>query len=251
MNISSAIKTTKSIITANSPVLLVGTAIAGVVSTGVLAARAGYKARGMVDEAEQEKGAPLTVQDKARLTWLCYVPPGVTGATTIAATIGVHTIHTKRHAALAGLYAISSSKLDAYTEQAEDMLGAKKAQELNNKVAQQRADGVPFENNEVVLTGMGSELCFDDLGGRWFQGSIPKVEEAVNDLNRRIISEGEVSLNDFYELVGLEETALGGKVGWNADDKIQARFGSVNSKDGRPAISIWFQPEPKFGRIPA
>ena len=48
-NISRSMKTVKSVVTANSPVLLLGTAIAGVVTTAVVSARAGYKARGIVD----------------------------------------------------------------------------------------------------------------------------------------------------------------------------------------------------------
>lgn len=83
MNIASYVKTAKSVITANSPVLLVGTTIAGVVTTGVLAAKAGYNARGIVDEAEGKYAAletekvELTTQEKAQLTWLCYATAGI------------------------------------------------------------------------------------------------------------------------------------------------------------------------------
>lgn len=244
MNISSSIKTVKSVITANSPVLLVGTAIAGVVATGILAAKGGYKARGIIDEATTEKGEPLSTQEAIKLTWLCYAIPAITGASTIISTVGVHTIHTKRHAALAGLYAVTSNKLDDFTEKAEELLGPKKTQALNDGVAQsglERSDG---DNNEVIITGQGTELCFDDLSGRFFYGSMAVIQNGINEVNRMLIEDGDATLNDYYDFIGLPLIPLGEDMGWSGP-KIEGRFGSVVSKDGRPAISAWFQPAPK------
>lgn len=251
LNISSAVKNVKTVITANSPVLLVGTAVAGVVATGILAAKGGYNARGIIDEHqalmdESEQSRELTLQEKVQLTWLCFAPPVFTGASTIASVVGVHTIHTKRHAALAGLYAVTTTKLDDYTEKAEEMLGAKKTQALNDSVAQKQLDRHPekFENAEVMMVSDGTELCYDEWSGRWFMGSVPRIEKAVNEINRRLIDEGDASLNDFYDALGLGPIAMGQTFGWSGA-KIEPRFGSVTSPDGRPAISVWFQDNPK------
>lgn len=247
-HLSSAVRTAKSVITANSPVLLVGTAIAGVVATGVLAAKGGYKARGIIDAAEDEKGEELSTQEKVQLTWLCYAVPAITGASTIAAAVGVHTIHTKRHAALAGLYAVTSNKLDDYREKAEELMGPKKTQELNDGVAQKAVDRNPVEDNEVIITGHGTELCYDEWSGRYFLSSVSKMEDAANSVNRMLIDEGDVSLNDFYEFLGIPPIPMGASFGWSGA-KITPKFGSTLSPDGRPAISIWFHetPKPDFG----
>lgn len=244
MNIASGLKTVKTVITANSPVLLVGTAIAGVVATGVLAAKGGYNARGIIDEAEKASTEPLTTPEKVQLTWLCYAAPALTGASTIAAAVGVHTIHTKRHAALAGLYAVTSTKLDDYREKAEELLGAKKTQELNNSVAQKAVDRNPPVDHEVLIIGAGEELCYDEWSGRYFMGSVNKIEAAVNEVNRLLIDNGDATLNDFYDYVGLTPISMGTRFGWSGA-KIAPRFGTVTSPDGRPAISFWFHNEPK------
>ena len=245
MNIASGLRTVKSVITANSPVLLVGTAIAGIAATGVLAAKAGYKARGIVDEHEQEIGRETTIQEKAQLTWLCYSVPALTGASAIAATVGVHTIHTKRHAALAGLYAVTSNKLDDYRDKAEELLGPKKTQELNNGVAQKAVDRNPPKDHEVIILDNGDELCYDEWSGRYFKGSVNKVEAAVNEINRLLMDNGEVSLNDYYDYVGLGTISMGTRFGWSGVKRIEPRFGTVQTTDGRPAISVWFHDEPK------
>lgn len=244
MNLSSAVRTAKSVITANSPVLLVGTAVAGVVTTGILAAKGGYNARGIIDAAQAEKDEDLSLQEKVSLTWLCYAAPAVTGASTIASVVGVHTIHTKRHAALAGLYAVTTNKLDDYREKAEELLGTKKTQELNDAVGQKAVDRDPIEDHEVIIIDSGTELCYDEWSGRYFMGSVALIERAVNEINLQLVESGEASLNEYYDHLGLKPIPMGLRFGWSGA-KINARFGSVTSSDGRPAISVWFHDEPK------
>lgn len=252
MNITSYVKTAKSVITANSPVLLVGTTIAGVVTTGVLSAKAGYKARGIIDEAEGRYDladpnavVDLTVQEKAQLTWLCYATAGISGAGTIAAAVGTHTVHTKRANAMAALYAVTSNKLDDMTEKAEELLGPKKTQQLQNDVAQKSIERRPESGDtEVLMTDEGTELCYDDWSGRFFMSSMPRLEAAINDVNRQLIDEGDASLNDWYDRVGLPDIPMGQSFGWSGT-KIEGKFGAVTAKDGRPAISIWFHQAPK------
>jgi hypothetical protein len=245
MNISSGIKTVRSVITANSPVLLLGTSIAGIVATGILAAKGGYKARGIIDDATADKGEPLTVQEKVQLTWLCYAVPGVTAASTIASSVGMHTIHTKRANAMAALYAVTAGKLDDYQDKAEELLGTKKTQQLNNELAQKTIDGNPLENNEIILTGNGTELMYDDWSGRYFDGSVAVVEAAVNEINRQLIDDGEASLNDYYDHVGLPPIPMGVRFGWTGGDKVDIRFGGAKTKDDRAAVTCTFRKEPK------
>lgn len=243
-NVLGVVKAGKALITANSPILLVGAAIAGVVTTGVLAAKGGYKARGIIDEAELLSPEPLTQADKARLTWLCYAAPAVTGVSTIASVVGVHWIHNKRNAALAGLYAVTSGKLDDMREEAEKMLGTKKTQALNDALAQKAIDKNPVENNEVIILDEPSSLCMDKQSGRYFMGSVPKIEKAVAAINLQIVEDGDASLNDFYELLGLPSIPIGERFGWNTN-KIDAEFGSGITSDGRTAVVVDFRTEPE------
>lgn len=265
MNLSSAVKTVKSVITANSPVLLVGAAVAGVVTTGVLAAKGGYKARGVIDadrmrrvaspeppfdtfleyKEEFEKSVPeLKPIEKIKLTWLCFVVPTITGVSTIASVVGVHTIHTKRHAALAGLYAVTTAKLDDYREQAEELLGPKKTQQLNDAVAQKSVDRDPLVDHEVIVTSGGNELCYDEWGGRYFLGSHAIIEQAFANTNLQLIEDGDANVNEFYDHLGLTPVQSGAGMGWSGV-KIFPRFGTVAAVDGRSAISFRFHEEPK------
>lgn len=252
MNLSKGVNTARNIITANSPVLLVGTAVAGVVSTGVLAARGGYKARGIIDEAEgRYRDVPtdqeLTTVEKAQLTWPQYAVPAVTGASAIASVVGVHTIHSKRHAALAGLYAVTAGKMDDMRDKAEELLGSKKTQAFNDALGQKAVDNNPIINHEVIVLPGGSELMHDDWSGRWFMGSVPIIEKAMYEVNLLLTEGQEVSLNEYYDHVGLDPIPMGTSFGWSAGNKIEPRFGAVstNEKEPRGAVSVSFRNEPK------
>lgn len=255
LNLSSAVRATKSVITANSPVLLVGTAVVGVITTGVLAAKGGYKARGVIDAVREESGVEPTPMEKAKLTWLCYAVPAVTGASTIASVLGVHLIHNKRHAALATLYAVTSTKLDDYREEAEQLLGPKKSQQLNDAVAQKGLDRMEEDgklSHELVITGPGEVLCVDELSQRPFMGSVPIIEQAFAELNLQLAESGSASLNDFYGFLGLEAVPLASKYGWDGSERkgvpirVSPRFGVTTAKDGRAAKSFRFDTEPKI-----
>lgn len=251
IDLSNTFKTAKSVITANSPVLLVGAAVAGVVTTGYLAAKGGYKARGVLDEAERERAEanlpPHTTMEKAQLTWLCYASPAVAGASTIASVLAVHSIHTKRAASMAALYAVSQNKLDDYRLKAEELLGSKKTQQLNDALATNSVqDNPPAEDyTDVIITGRGTELMQDGFSKRYFTSSVPEVEVAFAKLGAKIEVDGDASLNDYYDMLGMEPLDdLGLRFGWSGTGP-QPRFGSTNTPDGRAAVVVMFHKEPK------
>jgi hypothetical protein len=274
MNLSNAVRTAKSVITANSPTLLLAASITGAITTAVLAAKGGYKARGIIDDERMRRVASpeppfdtyieykeefealmpeLDFMDKAKLTWKCYASPALTGASTIASMVGLHAIHTKRQATMAGLYAVTSTKLEDYREKAEELLGAKKSKQVNDEVAQKQVDRNPVGDHEVVILEGGTELMYDEWTGRYMMGSIGIVEAAVANVNTLLAENGEASLNEFYDFVGLSGIPMGLEFGWNRSSgvsRLTTSFGSVKTKDGRAAISFWVDQPPKdaFGR---
>ena len=254
-NLSSGFSTIKRFITANSPVLLTGAAVTGVVTTGVLAAKSGYTAGQRVMEAEHPSTdfstpeSPLTTSEKAQLTWKLYLAPGVTGVTTLASVVGVHTIHTKRHAALAGLYAMASTKLDDYQEKAEELLGARKTQALNNELAARSVERLdPINDEDITYLPGGTELLIDQFTGRPFMSNIAEVEKACLRVNLLLEqNNGHASLNDFYEAWGVSDVPAGELVGWNRGAEVSPRFGSALVNGERSVVTVGFHPDPKPG----
>jgi len=270
LNISRSLTTAKSVITANSPVLLVGAAVAGVVATGVMAAKGGYKARGILDEARKQRetlaivdgthvttpGEALTTQEKVKLTWLCYAPAALTGVATIASCLGVHFIHTKRHAALVGLYAMTANKLDEYKDKAEELLGPKKTQQLNDSIAQQWLDANPINDQMITLVEGGTQLMLEMHTQRPMYSNMNKIDAAINECNAMLIDEGELDLNTWYDRIGLPNVPWGNEFGWQREtagggtQKIGVDYGTAIDQQGRSVITFTFRndPKPNLGR---
>lgn len=249
MDISSTINKAKRAITAQSPVLLAGTAVVGIISTAILSARAGYKARTYIDAVEIEKGESISTAEKVGLTWLCYIPATIAATAATASVVGAHVIHNKRNAALAGLYAVGMAKLDDYQEKAEELLGPKKSQETRDDVAQKAYERGP-DAHEVVIVGDGTDLAYDEWSGRVLKDtSVATIENVVNIVNRHLLDGDDVSVNEVYDHLGLGPVMAGEGMGWSGAT-IEAKFGTVMTPNGKPAISFWFRPAPKikFGR---
>lgn len=236
----------------HSPEILTGIGIAGMVTTTILAVRATPKALLLIQEAEEVKhqntdASALTPVETIKAAWLCYVPAAVTGVLSMTCLIGASSVNLRRNAALATAYTLSESALKEYREKVVETIGEKKEQAVQDAVAKERISKSPVTNQEVIITEKGNTLCYDVISGRYFKSDIEKLKRAANDLSRRMLDEGYISLNDFYYEIALPETKLGDELGWHIDNGlVDLRFSSQLAEDGTPCLVIDYQIAPKY-----
>lgn len=237
----------------HSPEIMTGIGIAGMVATTILAVRATPKALLLIQEAEEVKSQTessdeaLTPVETIKAIWRCYVPAAVTGALSMTCLIGASSVNVRRNAALATAYKLSESALKGYREKVVETIGEKKEQAVQDAVAKERINKSPVTNQEVIITEKGNTLCYDVISGRYFKSDIEKLKRAANDLSRRMLDEGYVSLNDFYYEIALPETKLGDELGWHVDNGlVDLRFSSQLAEDGTPCLVIDYQIAPKY-----
>ena len=93
----------------HSPELLTGAGIAAGVTTVVLAVKATPKALQLIEEEKRNRKTDhLKPVDMVKATWKCYIPAALTGTASVACIIGANSVNTRRHAALAAAYELSS-----------------------------------------------------------------------------------------------------------------------------------------------
>jgi hypothetical protein len=51
-------------------------------------------------------------------------------------------------------------------------------------------------------------------------------------------------LNDFYNLLGVKGSKLGDDLGWTQVNKLDVRYSTTLTDDGRPCVVIDFRKEP-------
>lgn len=244
----------------HSPAILTGLGIAGGVTTVVLAVRATPKAMYLLDQAREAKrimplpedaeiedDVTLTVGETVKAAWKCYIPAAVSGAVSIGCIIAGQTVNSKRNAAIAAAYGVAETALTEYQTKVIEKIGTKKETEIRDAIAQDHVKENPVSKNDIIITGKGEMLCYDDVGGRYFESDVESIRKVINDLNAEMIQENYISLNDFYYAIGLSSTSLGNDMGWNiSDGLIDVVFSGSISDDGRPCIVISYRVMPRF-----
>ena len=242
------IKTIRSGLAKHSPAILTALGITGMIGTTVLAVKATPKALDLIENKKEELDKDkLTVVETVKATWKCYAPAAVTCVTSAACLIGASSVHTKRNAALATAYKLSESALIEYRDKVVETIGEKKEQSVRDAIAKDHVEKNPVTNNEVIITDKGYTLCYDELSGRYFYSDIEKIKKAANELNRRMLNDMYVSLNELYYELGLEGTKLGEQMGWNVDrGLIDLKFSATVSADDRPCIVLDYRVPPMY-----
>ena len=238
----------KTAIKKHSPEILTGIGIAGMITTTVMAVRATPKALILIEERKEEIGAEkLEAMDMVKTTWACYIPAAITGTLSVACLIGASSVNARRNAALATAYTLSESALKDYQGKVIEMFGEKKNEAVKDAVAKDKVEKNPVVTREVIITEKGNTLCYDAISGRYFKSDIEKIKKAECELNRQMLDDMYVSLNDFYYEIGLDSVKLGDELGWNVDSGyIDLSFSSQLASDGTPCLIIDYSVAPRY-----
>lgn len=238
----------KTAIKKHSPEILTGIGIAGMITTTVMAVRATPKALILIEERKEEIGAEkLEAMDMVKTAWACYIPAAITGTLSVACLIGASSVNARRNAALTTAYTLSESALKDYQGKVIEMFGEKKNEAVKDAIAKDKVEKNPVVTREVIITEKGNTLCYDAISGRYFKSDIEKIKKAECELNRQMLDDMYVSLNDFYYEIGLDSVKLGDELGWNVDSGyIDLSFSSQLASDGTPCLVIDYSVAPRY-----
>lgn len=248
-NLATIVASTRQFVSRRSPEILTGIGIAGMISTTVLAVKETPKAMELIEAKKREEWLDeLSPVEMVKVAWKPYIPAIVTCVTSTACLIGASSVSAKRNAALATAYKLSETALAEYREKVIETIGEKKERTVRDKVAEERVKKNPVSKNEVIITGNGKTLCFDPISGRYFMCSIETIKRAENTLNKQMLHDisGYVSLNEFYDEIGLDHTSVGDDLGWNTDQIIDIDFSSQLNDTGEPSVVLDYLVAPKY-----
>lgn len=249
MNLSNITKSIRTTLKKRSPEILTGIGIAGMIATTVMAVQATPKALVLIEERKEAlEVEELAITETIKAAWKCYIPTAVTGALSIACIVGASSVNARRNAAIATAYTLSETAMREYKDKVIETIGEKKEQSVRDAIAKDRIDKNPVTKNEVVITEKGNTLCYDSISGRYFKSDIEKLKGAINELNRQMLNDGSVSLNDFYYEIGLDNIKIGDDLGWDTrqEELIELNFSSQLADDGTPCLVLDFAIAPKY-----
>lgn len=246
MNISALAKTilpaTKAFAEKYAAELLAGAAISTAIGATIAAAKGHLAAQDKRYEKSNDRLENAKNLVKAR--WRCYIPATALLVTSVSSVLALRSVQARRIAVVSAAYSLASDQLERY--KSATVLHAD--EETRGKIqAAAAGDSVIPAMPDTVVVGGGEVLCYDTYSGRYFTSTMETIRRVENNINQQIIQESCVSLNSFYEGVGLEQISMGDSLGWNIDRMISLEFGTHLSEDGKPALAVSFTLDPVEG----
>lgn len=226
----------------NTPTVLFGLGVVGVVAAGVLACRATlHLEEDVIVPNEEDQETLQILLDKNEITpqvytkeraklktrlvlnvaWK-YAPAVIVGGVGVAALTGSHVILTRRNASLVAAYATISKSFDEYRQRVRDELGEEKDREFRFGTENVEIDDPdnPGKKKTVKRAKTAPDyarIFSRDTSQSWDPRPehnlvfLKSVQQYCTDTLR---ANKILTLNEVYDALGLTRTAAGAVVGW-------------------------------------
>lgn len=230
----------------NSPHILFGVGVVGIVTSHILVARATLKLEPVLDEIkddvdrakrkphiasehdisynESEHGREmLHVYTTAALKLgKLYGPTLVIGSASLYALTRSHMTLTRRNAALAAGYAAITQEFKEYRDRVREEIGDDKEQDIYLGVKDMEIDEDGKKKKIKGIDRLPSPYArfFDQFSSQWEKDPERNryfLQCQQNYWNQRLHAYGHVFLNEVYDSLGLERSREGAVVGWLLD----------------------------------
>lgn len=191
----------------NSSTILTVIGATGVVATAALSVKATPKALLLLEEAKQEKGEDLTSIEMIKVAWKPYIPAVVTGCSTIACIFGANILNIRNQASLMSAYALLDNSYREYRNKVKEIYENDADVNIMKEVVNSKFD----ENIELDDDKL---LFFDYQSMQFFESTMEKVMYAENAYLDLLEQRGYASLNEYYDLLGIQHIDHGYQLCW-------------------------------------
>lgn len=194
-----------------------------------------------VEEAKNEVKKQV-VKDIIKVSAGAAVMTFTTGICIIAS----NRVSASKYAGLAGIASISQTGLIDYRKKAREVLGQKKAGELDKAVY----DGT-FDERTAIRTGRGDDLVQEAITGQLLYTDLNYVRNRWNDICADLHDGEDVTLNDWLYDLGAEQSGEGARIIFRLDPENGKRMihldeTAVLTKGGKSATLISYDQPVEF-----
>lgn len=224
----------------NSPQLLFGAGIFGVVATAVLASKATLKLEEALDTNRTQKIIAAELLEKrdpnydeskyrkdvisiqirsAVVVCRLYAPAVIVGVATVGCLFTSQQILNKRNAALVAAYSALDKRFNEYRSRVTEKYGEDKEQELYYETAtgEIEVDGKVKKTKQRIGGGSIYARLFEETNKNYSNNpeyNVMFLRAQQNYANDLLRMQGHVFLNEIYDALGLARSTEGAVVGW-------------------------------------
>lgn len=202
------------------PLIFSFVASAGVIATTVVALKTKPK----------KPSEDATPKEKAVVYLKTYGPTVVLATSTIACIFGSYALTRKQQAALASAYTMLYTSYNEYQAKVKELYGKEAHKAVMDAIVKEKCKEIEitaftgFCNSSLSIDDRANpevvRTFYDPISERYFESTLSKVIEAEYHINRNFVLGALITLNDFYEFLGLSPTEYGETVGWFVSDDL-------------------------------
>ena len=207
-----------------APTVLSFLACGGVVGTGVLAVKNYKKANERITMEKIEQGRKLTEKEETRLYIQSQIPTILTATATMACIMGSNGLNAHYQAGLISAYGLINESYKEYRDKVIEFHGPEEHKRIIDSIAAENANP-PYINARGAFSAPSLDaselskedqmlLFYDEFSKRYFRSTLAAVIQAEYHINRNWCLGEVVTLNEWYEFLGLEQTIEGNELGW-------------------------------------
>lgn len=249
MNIRAVLKHGERLLKKHSPEILTGLGLMTIASSVVLAVKATPKALWVIEHEEIEQAHPLSTKEKVKVAGKLYIPAAAAFVAGSACIIGASSIHLHRNAALAAAASLTDATFKSYREVVSEKIGEEAEKDIHKEVAAKKMEEHTPETKIINLpNGDDTTWCYDPLVDRYFWSTRNVIENAVNVFNRQMRYDMRLSVNEWFDTLGLDHADLADDLGWDIDTNgyLELTYDSRLDKTGKPAMVLVYTNPPKY-----
>ena len=190
-------------------------------------------------------------KQKALIYIKSYTPAALLLGGSLLCIFGGNHISKKRIAQLGAAYILSETTFKEYKEKTKELLGKKKAQDIEDDIVQDRVLKNPPTEANTFMPSMSNDktalsLWYDVISDRYFYSSAEIIRRAEIEAQRMLDKNGFVNLNDVYGILGIKEIPLGNDIGWQKDihKDVNLVIGAVLNDNQEPVGTLTMEVYP-------
>ena len=229
---------------ANRPSLLVGGSLVGVLAFGAVSYHAGLKSARIIDKYNSDPDLSQNEKAKGFIkdAWPYLLPAALIGIADCGMIIGAHNELVKKAGIATALAAAASTTTADLKKQMREDLGETASEKIERKVVEKQIarEGPP---TSAQVTGHGETLVRNMIGGRDFYACSAHIQYAMQMASIKCREDGGfVSVNDFFNYLGIDWVDMGTLVGWREEDfyndQIPVKITSIVGDNYEPILAI-------------
>ena len=242
----------------NSPSILTGLGVSGLIGAGVMAVRATPVALDIVlERMEVDYGKDVhpkaihafhqySLVEVIPIVYKPYIPSVLLAVLGVSAIfLGART-NMKRLSTVTTAYGILDQTLRSYEDKIREVVSKTDAKKIQAAVDRDMLVNDPATTFNTHNMNGGPDLCYEPMTGRYFYTSADGIRRRFIEVNHDILSDDTVSYNEAMFDLGLPHVDVGNHLGWSVEHGIiepilRAR---LVDPDDKPCLVVDFRPKP-------